>query len=209
MSVSLHPPVLRAPDSNGSAPDMTAHAAQASDELSNLVRAMASGDEQALARLYDISCARVYGMTLKILRDAGTAEEVTHDAYLQAWRNARDFDMARGNPLAWLLMIARTRALDRLRRDKRHQLDEPLTEATPGLPDDASHDEDHLRSRRVRLALATLAPEQQRVLLLAYYRGMSHSEIATELCLPLGTVKTQIRTGVLRLRDALKDAQIW
>ncbi len=170
---------------------------------------MATGDEQALARFYDISCARVYGMTLKILRDVSTAEEVTHDAYLQAWRNARDFDTARGNPLAWLLMIARTRALDRLRREKRHLLDEPLTETTFGLPADAHDDDDYLRSRRVRLALATLAPEQQRALLLAYYRGMSHSEIATELCLPLGTVKTQIRTGVLRLRDALKDAQIW
>ena len=190
---------------------MSTHAAntEPADELIQLVRAMATGDEQALARFYDTTSTRAYGMTLKIVRDVHTAEEVMHDAYLQAWRNARDFDSARGNPLAWLLMIARTRALDRLRREKRHLLEDPLTDTASALHDEAHQDDDHLRSRRIRCALATLAPEQQRALLLAYYRGMSHSEIATALCLPLGTVKTQIRTGILRLRDALKDAQIW
>ena len=190
-------------------------AAAMSDEaatLTSLLRRMASGDEEALTSLYDATSSRVYGAVLKTVADAGSAEEVTHDAYMQAWRNAAEFDDTRGSPMAWLLMMARSRALDRVRRDRLRVQHEALSDHPDALSDVSTtvvEQQDFQRTRRVRKALAALPIEQQRALLLAYYGGRTHSEIAAELNLPLGTVKSQIRAGVLRLRDALEELNPW
>lgn len=180
----------------------------AEPDLTGLVRRVAAGDRGAFAEFYDATSARVYGFVMKMLRDASRAEEVLQDVYLQAWRRAAEFDDARGNPLAWIAVIARSRALDRLRRDRargEHELSSGWS--LDSLIDSAQAPEetDHGRSRRLRQALATLPAPQQRALALAYYQGMSHSEIAAATGLPLGTVKTHIRSALMRLRDALRE----
>jgi RNA polymerase sigma-70 factor (ECF subfamily) len=174
------------------------------DANASLVLRMAAGDQAALTALYDATSAHVYGLALRMLRDADEAEEVTLDAYSQAWRDASHFVGSRANVMGWLLVIARTRSLDALRRRARH---ERIARAASTLLEDApdaslaatAHDE----ARRVRAALATLAPEQREPLTLAYFGGLSQSEIAERLGWPLGTVKTRMRAGLAKLRDAL------
>jgi RNA polymerase sigma-70 factor (ECF subfamily) len=140
--------------------------------------------------------------------DPGAAEEVTADVYLQVWRQAVRYDASRGTPLAWLLMLARSRSLDRLRAG-RSRAAEPLG-AAEALPSGApSPDEDAALAQRravVTAALAQLPPEQRAPIELAYYAGKSHSEIAAALGTPLGTVKMRIRLGMTRLRAALAAA---
>lgn len=173
-----------------------------------LVHAMASGDEAALSQFYDLSSSRVFGLVLKTLNDAAAAEEVTHDTYLQAWRSAPDYDSLRGTPMAWLLNMARSRGIDRRRRDRSRAERETTFDAVDldQLAEDQGEEaQDFLSSRRVRGAVAQLPLVQQRALVLAYFGGLSHSEIAEELDLPLGTVKSQIRAGVTRLRSVLES----
>jgi RNA polymerase sigma-70 factor (ECF subfamily) len=173
-----------------------------------LIRGVAEGDQQALAALYDATSRTVYGLLLRILADASAAEEVLLDVYSQVWRQARTYTEARGTPLAWLTTIARSRAIDRLRRGRlERQRTEPLDAATHGGSVGAKA-EDDLRARElgtvVRAALDSLPPEQREVIELAYFGGLSHSEIAAERGLPLGTVKTRTRLGMMRLREMLK-----
>jgi RNA polymerase sigma-70 factor (ECF subfamily) len=160
-----------------------------------------------VAELYDAAAPLVHGLTMRILEDASAAEEVTADAFVQVWRQASRWDPARGSPLAWLLMLARSRAIDRLRasgarRAEREAALEPadadVTVPTP--EDDAVVAE---RGRRVRSALTRLVPEQRQLIELVYFRGYSHTEIAATLGQPLGTVKTRIRLGMVRLRESL------
>jgi RNA polymerase sigma-70 factor (ECF subfamily) len=173
-----------------------------------LIQNVADGDQQALASLYDATSRTVYGLLLRILSDAGTAEEVLLDVYTQAWRQAASFDGGRGSPLAWLTTIARSRAIDRLRRGRAERRQtEPLDviERSAASTDDV---EGVVREREtrafVRAALEELSPEQREVIELAYYGGFSHSEIAAAKGLPLGTVKTRTRLGMSRLRELLK-----
>jgi RNA polymerase sigma-70 factor, ECF subfamily len=173
-----------------------------------LIRGVAEGDQQALAALYDATSRTVYGLLLRILADASVAEEVLLDVYSQVWRQAGSYTEGRGTPLAWLTTIARSRAIDRLRRGRlERQRTEPLDAATHGGSVGARA-EDDLMARElgtvVRAALESLPPEQREVIELAYYGGLSHSEIAAERGLPLGTVKTRTRLGMMRLREMLK-----
>jgi RNA polymerase sigma-70 factor (ECF subfamily) len=173
-----------------------------------LIARVASGDELALASLYDETSRLVYGLLLRMLTDAGTAEEVMLDVYTQVWRQAGGYSRERGAPLAWLTTIARSRAIDRLRagraeRQKTEPLDLSLYRSAGR--DDVEEEWSARETRaRVRASLDTLAPEQREVIELAYFAGMSHSEIAAATGQPLGTVKTRIRSGMARLRDALK-----
>jgi len=172
---------------------------------------MALRDDTALAALYDATAARVYGLALRIMRDAAAAEEVVVDTFHQAWREARRFDAARGAPLAWLLVICRSRALDALRaRDPVMSSEDP--EALRN-PDDAGAAADPLDCFAVReenamlhAALAALTPAQRQMLGLAFFRGATHEEIAAHGGLPLGTVKSQIRRALAALKRVL-DAQ--
>jgi RNA polymerase sigma-70 factor, ECF subfamily len=171
---------------------------------------VAAGDQLALADLYDATSRAVYGLLLRILADPGAAEEVLLDVYTQAWRQARSYSAERGSPLAWLTTIARSRAIDRLRRGRHERgRSEPL-EAVAGLAAAGATAEEDVTARErgalVRAALAALPPEQREVIELAYYGGLSHSEIAAERGLPLGTVKTRTRLGLSRLRETLGPA---
>ena len=181
----------------------------AESRQAELIRGVAGGDEQALASLYDATSRTVYGLLLRVLSDPSSAEEVLLDVYAQVWRQAASYCPERGRPLAWLTTIARSRAIDRLRRGRQeHQLTVPLEEASRAARGE-SVEEGVLAGEVgavVRAALDALAPEQREVIELAYYGGMSHSEIAAARNLPLGTVKTRTRLGMMRLREALRPA---
>lgn len=175
-----------------------------------LVARLVAGDEDALADLYDRHAGPVYSLAYAITVDAADAEEAVADTFLQAWRQASRFDPRRGSVAAWLMTMARTRALDlvraRGRRDRvQQEASRMVADVTGSVADDASATTDALHARRLtgRL-LSELPAEQRRAIELAYLQGMSHSEIAAELGTPLGTVKTRIRTGMQKLRDALR-----
>jgi len=173
-----------------------------------LIQRMARGDQAALTALYDETCSMVYGLAVRILRDESVAEDVTIDVYMQAFRQAPSYDAGRGSPLAWLLTLARSRAIDRLRADAKWRSSKAPLDTVESVPTTlADPEESTLTSesqRVVRGALAVLTPQQRRAIELAYFDGMSQSEIAEVLGQPLGTVKTRIRTGMLALRDALR-----
>ena len=176
-------------------------------ELMALITRIAQADQDALATLYDTTNRLVYGLTLRVLGEASAAEEVVLDVYSQVWRQAASYDTERGSPLAWLTTIARSRAIDRLRSGwQTQQRQESLDVVTDRETNAASPEDATVQSERqqlVRQALAQLSPEQREVIELAYYSGLSHSEIAARLGQPLGTVKTRTRLGMMKLRDAL------
>lgn len=178
-----------------------------------LVRRMTTGDEQALGALYDRHGRLVYALAYAIVGEAADAEEVVADAFAQAWRTAGDYDPARGSVGAWLTTIGRARALDLVRRRGRRrralvraaQADDHGL-AVPVAPAEAP-DRDLERGEAralVRGALAALPEAQRRVIELAYFGGLSQSEIAAELQTPLGTVKTRMRAALDKLRAALR-----
>ena len=179
---------------------------QAPRTLEELVAAAARGDEQAFAELYDQTSPRVYGMVLRVVRDPAQAAEVTQDVYLEVWRQSARFDAGKGGVLPWLLMIAHRRVVDRVRsaqssmaRDDKYAL---LHEERPY--DSVSEQvQTSLEAQRVRRVLDDLTPAQREAVTLAYFGGYTHTEVAQLLKLPLGTVKTRIRDGLIRMRDAL------
>lgn len=184
------------------------HLARSRDaELTELVSRIARGDQDALAALYDTTNRLLFGLILRVLNDQGAAEEVLMDVYTQVWKQAPNYDTGRGSPLAWLTTIARSRAIDRLRSGwQTQQRSEPLDVVTDKETSAFSPEEDSVyaeRQRLVRKALAALSSEQREVIELAYYGGLSHSEIAEKLQQPLGTVKTRTRLGLMKLRDSL------
>lgn len=174
--------------------------------LEHLLAASARGDEQAFARLYDLTSARVYGMVLRVIRDAAQAAEVTQDIYLEVWRQAARFDSEKGAVLPWLLMIAHRRAVDRVRSAQSAVLrDDKYAVLTEERPYDSVSEQvqTSLDAQRVRKVLGDLTPAQREAVSLAYFGGYTHSEVAELLKIPLGTVKTRIRDGLIRMRDAL------
>jgi RNA polymerase sigma-70 factor (ECF subfamily) len=173
----------------------------------DLLHAIARGDETALAACYDRYRVILFSQILRILNDRQEAEDCLQEVFLQVWRRARDFDAARGRAFTWLVTIARSRALDRLRASgSRLRL---ATEAAQ-MPRDEIGDAaaEAVQSEAgaiVRTALAALPEEQRRTLLLAYFEGLTQTEIAARLGDPLGTVKTRMRAGMIKLRELLKD----
>ena len=175
------------------------------DELVALVKSVADQDQGAMTRLYDATSRLVYGLVLRILGDPSAAEEVLLDVYMQAWRQASRYSEERGSPLAWLTTIARSRALDRARSGTQERRGQPLEAAAQHAIDACAEDAALASDVRkfVRRALELLSPEQREVIVLAYYGGLSHSEIALQLDQPLGTVKTRTRLGMTKLRAQL------
>lgn len=177
-------------------------------DLAILVADVARGDERALATLYDRTSRIVYGLALRIVREASCAEDITLEVYAQVWRTAERYDPDRGAVSSWLVTLVRSRAIDwlRSRRGRNWRVEETLDEASP-LPDSRPTPElatiEAGRAQLVRRAMADLPPEQRKMIELAYFSGMTHSEIADRSDLPLGTVKTRLRMGVLRLRELL------
>jgi RNA polymerase sigma-70 factor (ECF subfamily) len=177
--------------------------AQVSDV--DLLHAVARGDEAALARLYDSYRVILFGLLVRILNSREEAEDILQDVFIQIWRRAKDFDEKRGKPFAWLVTLTRSRAIDRLRLlGARQRL---ATSAAQDQPDEASDAlTDTINSARkeiVQRALAELPEEQKQTLVLAYYEGLTQSEIASKLGAPLGTVKTRMRSGLAKLRARL------
>jgi RNA polymerase sigma-70 factor, ECF subfamily len=174
-----------------------------------LIRAVALGDETSFARLYDDLAPIVYGVARKVVRDPSQSEEVLQEVMVEIWRTAPRFDATRGSVGSWVTTIAHRRAVDRVRseqasRDRleRHTAAEPTS--TAGVDDqvvDAIEDREH--RQEVDAALTALTPLQRQSVELAFWGGHTHAEVATLLDIPLGTVKTRIRDGLIRLRDSL------
>jgi RNA polymerase sigma-70 factor (ECF subfamily) len=175
---------------------------------------LASGDQASAARLYDRHARPVYSLILRIVGDEGESEDVLQEVFAQAFRQAARYDASRGPVAAWLLMMARSRSIDRLRarrvRPEAQTTDmgNAMDEMPGSVPDAASAMLDEEQARIVQRALRALPLIQRVAIELAYYEGLSHREIAERLEEPLGTVKTRIRLGLLKLRDALTEARL-
>ncbi len=181
-------------------------------DLQLLLQEVARGEECALGKVYDATSRLVFGLVMRILGDRTVAEEVLIDVYAQVWRQSATYERRRGTPLAWLATIARSRAIDRLRavtvENNRHIPLEAVSDGGETIPDGDRMSVCADKRIMVRQALDSLPPEQREVIELAYYSGMSHSEIAARLDQPLGTVKTRIRLAMLKLRDILIPAAV-
>jgi RNA polymerase sigma-70 factor (ECF subfamily) len=185
-------------------PDQDEHDAE-------LLRATARGDESAFASIYDHYSPILFGLLLRILRSRSEAEDVLQEVFLQVWQQARSFDAARGRAFTWLVTLARSRAIDRLRAvDSRERAAQRSAEDAPPArrQQDAEWADDAAirvqRAEAVQGALAELPEEQRQVLVLAYLEGMSQSEIAAAKNQPLGTVKTRTRSGLKKLSETLR-----
>ena len=193
------------PASSGVPDDGTPGSAAPTD-LADLLRRSGRADESAFARLYDVTAARVFGLALRVVRDRAQAEEVTQEAFLEIWRTAGRYDPSKGSPLSWLLTITHRKAVDRVRASEAagrrdvtyHHQNQPVDHDATAEAAEAS-----LEAHRVRNALQTLTEVQREAVGLAYLGGYTHTEVATMLDLPVGTAKTRIRDGLIRLRDAL------
>ncbi|HEY8223645.1 MAG TPA: sigma-70 family RNA polymerase sigma factor [Pyrinomonadaceae bacterium] len=170
-----------------------------------LLKAVARGDEQALATLYDQYRIILFGLLVRILNSREEAEDVLQEVFMQVWRRAADFDETRGKPFTWLVTLARSRAIDRLRSlGARERVAVAATRDVQEETSDAASDAFRSEQRQlVTSALAQLPEEQKRPLVLAYFDGLTQSEIAEKLGAPLGTIKTRMRSGMIKLREVL------
>ena len=168
---------------------------------------VAHGEAEALGEIYDRHGRLVYSLAVRILRDQGEAEDIVQDVFAQAWRQASRYDPARATVLGWLLNLTRSRAIDRLRGRKARP--EPTADDTMlrDLPDSLVPADEQLafagQAAQLRSAIDSLTTLQRTAIELAFYEGLTHAEVAERLELPLGTVKTRIRQGLLTLRDRL------
>jgi RNA polymerase sigma factor (sigma-70 family) len=176
--------------------------------LAALIERMRTGQERALEELYDATVGKLYALASAILRSAEDAEEVVCETYAYAWSNAARFDANRANALGWLLMLCRSRALDRLRqrRATSSALDVVALRQSENESGDQPYDILSLMQQRstVHAALEQLTPERRQLVSLAFLQGMSHQEIADAMRLPLGTVKSHVRRALTQLREALE-----
>jgi RNA polymerase sigma-70 factor (ECF subfamily) len=175
-----------------------------------LVHQLLQRDVDAFEQLYDRHSRIVYALVLRIVQQASTAEEVVQDVFLQLWRNARQYDTRRGPFAPWLMVMARNRALDHLRlKSERQRRREDQSEEPPqviSVPQFEQSLDEKRRAKQVRTLMSSLNPQQKKAIELAYFEGLSHSEIAATLKEPLGTVKSWIRNGLLRLKEGLQAA---
>jgi RNA polymerase sigma-70 factor (ECF subfamily) len=176
-------------------------------DLAQLIFQIAEGNEPSLSIFYDSTKHLVYGLTLRILGNVAEAEEATIDVYMHVWHKASDYNPERGMPSAWLLTLTRSRAIERLRSSaRRRSLEGPIE---TDIPNPAANPEEKVleteRRRIVQDAFTKLAPQQRQAIELAYFLGFSQSEIAAQLGHPIGTVKSWIRSGMIRLRELLSS----
>ncbi len=174
------------------------------------IRRMRAGDASGLEELYDRHAAMLYGLALRIVGRPADAEEVLQDTWLQAWRTAATWDPARGTVAGWLVTLARSRAIDRLRSigSRRRAESSSPPPAAPATGDEpAARAEQREQHARITAALAALTPRQREVLELGYFGGLSQSEIAGRLDAPLGSVKSWTRQGLMRLRELVPQEE--
>ena len=166
----------------------------------SLVSAVRSGDENAMAMLYDRYSSIVYSVALRVLGDTGAAEDVLQEVFMQLWRNPGGFDSSRGNLAAWLAVISRNRAIDAVRK---RRPDTDIADVIVSVEPDLAGDAECARAmEKVRGALGAMPSAQRSALEMAYFEGLTHTEIAAKTGEPLGTIKTRIRAGLLALRKA-------
>lgn len=190
---------------------MDASAKSRTDISPDLLSQVAKGNQQAFEALYDQSHALLFALALRVLGDQDEAAELLQEVYLEVWRKVVRYDVGRGSPMAWLITLTRSRAIDRLRSrvSKGHRVTDPLGDTvaarvpaqTPSPFESQLYYE--LRAS-MQKALAALPDGQQRALELAYYQGLSHTEIAARLKEPVGTIKTRIKLGMSKLKVALQ-----
>jgi len=184
----------------------------AREETSALITRIAAGDRDAFSRFYDLLAPIAFGLIRRVLRDPEAAAEVLQEVFWQVWREAPQYDSERGSPEAWLVMRAKTRAIDRLRSMRRRDRTfvAPVDESVAWSSDEPAEDPAVVAEDRslVRTALARLPEPQRRVIELAFFDGLTQSEIATRLGEPLGTVKTRARLGLERLRGTLRGERL-
>lgn len=181
-------------------------AAPRQPDLSELLRASARGDERAFAELYDATSRRLYGLVVRVVRDPAQAEEVAQEAFLEIWRTSARFDPAKGSAMSWMMTIAHRKAVDRVRSAEAASRRDQTYDATTqerAYDITAEEVERSLEGQRVRNALESLTETQRGAVQLAYFGGYTHNEVAALLGIPLGTAKTRIRDGLIRLRDTL------
>jgi len=167
-----------------------------------LISAIRSGNQEAMAQLYDRYSSVVYAVALRVLGDTATAEDVLQEIFMQLWRNPGSFDASRGNLAPWLAVIARNRAVDVLRKRRpQTEISETVVSVEPDLAGEADRGR---AAEKVRAVLKEMPAQQRSALEMAYFEGYSHSEISEKTGEPLGTIKTRIRTGLMRLRRALE-----
>ncbi|MBV8587228.1 MAG: sigma-70 family RNA polymerase sigma factor [Verrucomicrobia bacterium] len=178
--------------------------------LTELIRRVAGGEEAAFGVLYDRLAPALYGMAFRMMNDAKEAEDILQEGFSYIWRKASSYDPSRSSVFAWTVLVVRNKAIDRLRvRQKGDRLREKVSAATDSFPekDETSALEPMFRERDalVHAALDQIAPEQKEAVQLAFFKGLTHEQIAERLATPLGTVKARIRRGLLRLRELLKE----
>lgn len=177
-----------------------------SRDLEALLLRVADGDTAAFAQFYDATCARVFGMVLRVLRDPGYSEETTQEVYAQVWRSAATFDPAEGAALAWVMTLAHRRAVDRVRAEAAASRREWAYGTTQvETPADIVVETAVLRAerRRVTDCLGSLSEMQRQAIGMAYYDGLTYPQVADRLSISLGTVKSRMRDGLHKLRDCL------
>jgi RNA polymerase sigma-70 factor (ECF subfamily) len=180
--------------------------APAGPELQELLGQVARGDQDAFARVYDMVSGPVLGLVRSVLRDPAQSEEVTQEVLLELWRTAPRYQPSRGTPMTWVLTLAHRRAVDRVRSaqaagDREHRA--ALLDRTRAFDEVTEVVEARLEREQVRRCLRGLTELQRQSVTLAYYRGLAYREVAELLSVPLGTVKTRLRDGLIRLRDCL------
>ena len=195
---------------------MTSPKRLSQEQERSLERRLKARDERALGELYEQVAPWVMGLTFRILQDEDEAGEVVGDVFVQVWRHIDQHDASRGPLVPWILSIARNRALDMLRRRRRWWRKTERIAQAQGVPEDNVASTPHEASvpgwpvhREVHAALAALPEEQRNVVLLSYFEGLSHREIARRLHQPLGTVKTRMRMAQQRLTERLKHLKDW
>ncbi len=172
----------------------------------DLIRLVALGDEAAFEELYDAVAPRVFGLVRRVVRDPSQSQEVAQEVFVDIWQQAARFDADRGRAMSWILVIAHRRAVDRVRASQAsadRDLRQGIKEYKESYDDVADTVETAMESERVHKALKTLTDPQREAISLAYYGGYTHQEVAELLKIPVGTVKTRIRDGMIRLRDKL------
>jgi len=181
-------------------------AVPAAERLADLLRRSARGDQVAFAELYDATQARVFGLAVRVVRDPAQAEEVTQEAFLEVWRTASRFDADKGSALSWLMTICHRKSVDRVRSAEastRRDTSYHQQNHTIDIDSTADAAQASMEAQRVRSALQSLTEVQREALELAYFGGYTHTEVAGILDLPVGTAKTRIRDGLIRLRDKM------
>jgi RNA polymerase sigma-70 factor (ECF subfamily) len=196
---------------NTASEDPAQREARLEARLRLLLEGMVIQDESALADFYDATVGKAYGLALRITRQPEAAEEVVEDVYFQVWRDAARFDPARGKVLTWLLTICRSRALDYLRRKDEAELHPDPDEFQSEVAVEGSDPLDILQATEcagaIHKALASLGPLPRQLITLAFFRGLSHQEIADHCKMPLGTVKTTLRRAFEQMRTCLAGSE--